>query len=327
MAKNIGRANATTADEQAIFEANSKLEKKLKEGYFTTLKEAEEEEVILPMLAKGFHERKHKIDYESSVIQIQPKYDGMRCLCVVGRNSVKLISRQGNKIENMGHIENEILQKLGQYPGRIILDGELYVHGENFQTNMKYIKKYRKGKTERIQYFVYDVVMDQPFHKRFRQLITLMDSFNFNIPSSNVKLSHCALISSPVEKDVMECIVKEHKMNLANGYEGSIIRWGPEPYQFDKRSDSILKYKDFIDEIFIIINVVPNEKDPEQGTVVCTVNGHDFKCGMKMSIEERKQFLIDKEQYIGKKAEVRFFEYSEDGIPRFPIFHGIRLDK
>jgi hypothetical protein len=33
-----------------------------------------------------------------------------------------------------------------------------------------------------------------------------------------------------------------------------------------------------------------------------------------------------KEEYIGQKAEVRFFEYTDGGIPRFPICHGFRLD-
>jgi hypothetical protein len=48
---------------------------------------------------------------------------------------------------------------------------------------------------------------------------------------------------------------------------------------------------------------------------------------MKFSHAEREQILIDKSDYIGKPGEIRFFEYSEDGIPRFPVFHGVRIDK
>ena len=29
----------------------------------------------------------------------------------------------------------------------------------------------------------------------------------------------------------------------------------------------------------------------------------------------------------GKMAEIRFFEYTDDGLPRFPVFYGVRLDK
>jgi len=35
----------------------------------------------------------------------------------------------------------------------------------------------------------------------------------------------------------------------------------------------------------------------------------------------------NKEEYIGKKAEVRYFETTDDGSLRFPVFCGIRLDK
>jgi hypothetical protein len=34
-----------------------------------------------------------------------------------------------------------------------------------------------------------------------------------------------------------------------------------------------------------------------------------------------------KEEYIGQTAEVRFFEYTDGGIPRFPVCVGFRLDK
>ena len=30
---------------------------------------------------------------------------------------------------------------------------------------------------------------------------------------------------------------------------------------------------------------------------------------------------------IGKMAEIRFFEYSDEGVPRFPVMVGIRQDK
>ena len=49
-----------------------------------------------------------------------------------------------------------------------------------------------------------------------------------------------------------------------------------------------------------------------------------FNCGMKFSHAEREEILANKEKYIGKKAEVRFFEYTDGGLPRFPICYGFR---
>jgi hypothetical protein len=37
--------------------------------------------------------------------------------------------------------------------------------------------------------------------------------------------------------------------------------------------------------------------------------------------------LAMKGEYIGQTAEVRFFEYTDGGIPRFPVCVGFRLDK
>ena len=51
-----------------------------------------------------------------------------------------------------------------------------------------------------------------------------------------------------------------------------------------------------------------------------------FGCGMKFSHEAREEILANKEQYIGMMAEVRFFEYTDDGLPRFPVCVGFRND-
>jgi hypothetical protein len=48
---------------------------------------------------------------------------------------------------------------------------------------------------------------------------------------------------------------------------------------------------------------------------------------MKFSHFERKMILEMKHEYIGQMAEVRFFEYTDGGIPRFPVCVGFRLDK
>ena len=48
---------------------------------------------------------------------------------------------------------------------------------------------------------------------------------------------------------------------------------------------------------------------------------------MKFSFEEREEILTNKTNYLGKTAEIRFFEYTDEGLPRFPVCVGLRLDK
>jgi DNA ligase-1 len=85
--KNIGRANETTPEEQALLEAESQWTRKLKKDYVTTLGAAVAgassdliEGGILPMLAHKFSEHGDKLKYPCYV---QPKLDGHRCLAVV----------------------------------------------------------------------------------------------------------------------------------------------------------------------------------------------------------------------------------------------------
>ena len=48
---------------------------------------------------------------------------------------------------------------------------------------------------------------------------------------------------------------------------------------------------------------------------------------MKFSHADRMAILADKDHYIGMMAEVRFFEFSDGGTPRFPVCVRFRLDK
>ena len=62
--------------------------------------------------------------------------------------------------------------------------------------------------------------------------------------------------------------------------------------------------------------------------VVCKMeDGQTFDATPKMSHAEREQLLIDKDIFIGKMAEIRFFEFTDKGIPRHGRFIGERLDK
>jgi DNA ligase-1 len=331
IAKNIGKVNATTAEEQAVIEATAKVKKKLEEGYYSSPEEAQEGDLILPMLAKDFKKEEKKVRYPAYA---QPKLDGMRCL----KSQEVLRSRKNKVIDTMSHIAQELLEFTD------ILDGELYAHGDNFQRNMELIKKYRPGESELIKYHVYDVVMDAPFSVRYLTLQTILE----NVHAENIELVPTVVINSKEE------LLAVHKENLEKGYEGTMVRWGSEGYQENKRSSSLLKFKDFQDIACRIRDVKPSEKRPDQGSFICEMpdkkwvkrnpsgiiidisdfqfEGADydyptFGCGMRFSQEEKQDVINNPQNYIGQIAEIRFFELSDLGIPRFPVCVGLRLDK
>lgn len=299
--KNIGKSNETTSVEQAVLEAESKIKSKRDEGYFDTPQEAEQEEVILPMLAKDYKKESHKIDWGNAYAQ--PKYDGMRCIYRGG----EMISRKGKLITTLPHLQE--LDTNG-----LILDGELYAHGLSFQENMELIKKTRP-ESIKVKYVVYDTISDKPFVERYRDIVEVYTKY-----PNLIEIAPTHKVNSQDELDEL------HGENLKEGYEGTMVRWGDEPYKINGRSSNLLKYKDFQDIAATIIDVEPSEKNPKQGIFKCEYEGKIFGCGMKFPHAVREEFLRDKEYYIGQIAEVRFFEYSNDGIPRFPVAVGIRLD-
>lgn len=305
--KNVGKSNETSPSQQALLELESEVKSKLDEGYFLTQEEANNEVFISSMLAKSYDDYKHKIDWNSAYIQ--PKLDGMRCLAFCNNGEVKLMSRDGKEITTMSHI----VKDLSKIKEKIILDGELYSHGLSFQENMKLIKKDR-GDSNKIKYHVYDIISDEFFDHRSLKLISIVS-----------KCSTLERVSTNLLPEDM--LVRCHAINISQGYEGSIIRWGSKGYKINGRSENLLKYKDFQDIALKIIDVTPNEVNNLHGTPWFELNNKKFKAGCRLSHEEREDLLENKNDYIGKVGELRYFELTDENIPRFPVFLGLRLDK
>lgn len=306
--KNVGRSNETTGEEQAKIEAFAKFEKKLKEGYYLTQHEALHSVVYLPMLAKVFAKEKNKISYPCYA---QPKLDGMRALNFSGGN---LMSRSGNIITTVPHV-----QLLRHPEGKqIILDGELYAHGLSFQENMKIIKKIRPGQTEKVMHHIYDIVSDRPFSVRTEMLKQYAEHH-----------SGMTIVETLMIRDEAS-LMRYHEQNILRGYEGTIVRHGFDGYKLNGRSSSLLKLKDFHDLSLTLKDVIPSEKRPTHGKPLFHWPGAEddtLGAGLSISHAEAEDLLTNKDKYIGLSCELRFFEYSDTGVPRHPVMHGFRLDK
>jgi DNA ligase-1 len=306
-AKNVGRSNETTPENQALSEMESLIAEKLKGEYFQTLAEAEGGAVILPMLAKSYKDESKKVDWKNAYVQ--PKLDGMRAL-----GDQSLISREGTIIDTVPHLI-DIVKAIPLH-----LDGELYAHGKTFQENMRLIKKHRPGESEAVKYHVYDVVSDKPFSERYKYLKHIIETERL---AGTLEIELVPTIQVHNEKELKVA----HAKFLGEGYEGTILRWGDAPYKVAGRSSNLLKYKDFLDLALEIKDIEPANQRPEWAVPVFDYNGKEFRAGMKFSHAEREEILRNKQNYIGKVAELRFFEWTEDEIPRFPVMVGIREDR
>ena len=305
--KNIGRSNETTPEQQCELECQSKWQKKIDQQYTTSLEDVKsykDQEILLPMLAHRFDKRKKDITYPCYV---QPKLNGVRCVYQGG----KFMSRTGKEYTTLAHLVPELEQL-----GIDIPDGEIYVHGMSFQDIIRRVKKDRGTKTQELEYWVYDQILDTGFKIRNLDLNTCFSTH------TGIKVKPVMTIVVNSEKEIKEW----HNKWVAEGYEGIIIRNAEGPYKVKHRSKDLQKYKEFIDDEFEIIGFHEGTGN-DQGTVVFelqTKGGKQFSVRPRGTHEMRSHWLEDIDNIIGKELTVRYQELSEDGVPIFPVGIEIR---
>ena len=341
--KNIGRANETTPEQQAEAEAQSKWDKKHNKDYHTSIDDCKTKGKIanrggyLPMLAQSYekHHEKH-LKYPCFV---QPKLDGLRCISTKVDGVVKLWFRSGKEITTMGHIADELLPIMGDGD---IWDGELYAHGKDFNSFTGAIranKNLNPEVVESIKYHIYDFPKVFPLIEKDGYKCRL-DEFDKSY------LNNCSLVGvTTIKVDNFEEAMMCYKRFIEEGYEGIMFRNIDMPYE-QKRSYNLLKYKEFVDDEFIIIGA-------EEGKGILSGHIGSFVCkieaGRTLKDLGDKEFVIEKEtqvkakmegkheylkhlfenpnEYIGKPLTIKYQNLSEYGVPRFPIGKTIRFDK
>ena len=59
----------------------------------------------------------------------------------------------------------------------------------------------------------------------------------------------------------------------------------------------------------------------EKGTAIwiCKTGEQHFSVKPEGTLEKRREYLVEKEKYIGKQLTVRFQNLTAIGVPRFPV--------
>lgn len=318
--KNIGRSNETTPFEQAVAEATSKWEKQKKKGYVESIKAAEKGDLdalieggILPMLAHKFTEQAHKIKYPAFV---QPKLDGIRCIAILKNGTCTLWSRTRKPITGVPHIARAIEKA---FKKDIVLDGELYNHDfkKEFEKIVSFVRQEDPADGhEVVEYHVYDLVTDDSFIDRAKQLNEFAAK-NFYGPLVKV-------VTEEVTSE--EAILDHFNICKSLGYEGCMVRNSSSKY-VNKRSYDLQKVKEFDDGEFEIIGVTEGRgKLAGHAIFVCLAeNGTEFEAKMKGDTAMLKRYFEEHKLWKGKKLTVKYQGLTgANKVPRFPVGHAIR---
>jgi DNA ligase-1 len=306
-AKNVGRANSTTNITQAKAEAQAEWDKRIEKEYFEDIDAIDSYTAFKPMLAHDFT----KTPVESGYTQ--PKLDGIRMVV----NSRGLYSRSNKKIVAVPHIAEQLKDFIKQFP-TVTLDGELYNHElkDNFQKITSLVRKTVNlgadelaESAELVQYHVYDMFdsanPDMTFTQRAKWI------------SENVSGNNIVLVKYD-EANTSADIDKLYGEYTTAGYEGQMIRQDTA-YEF-KRTKNLLKRKEFITEEYKVVEIQEgngNWAGYAKRFILELADGTQFSSGVRGSQDKLAQLLNDKDTI--NWATCRYFELSNDGVPRFPV--------
>ena len=262
----------------------------VKLGYDSALKRAktmwenQKEIPILPMLANKWEDR-HK--YISEPFYVQPKIDGVRLL-VSNKGG---ISRTGKIVPGTEHLGKGL--KEGEY-----LDGECYDPNKTFEEITSLFKTNPKA----LEFHVFDY-------------------FDTNQPdlTFDQRLERVTVETRWVKTKKNLPIV--HKQYMDAGYEGTMIREPSSVYEIGKRSNYLLKLKDFKTDEYKVIGMREcTGKDVGTPTWVCiTENGQEFTVRPEGTQEKRREMFKNGDKYMGKMLTVKYQNLTDLGVPRFPV--------
>lgn len=335
-----------SVEEQAIFDAQSVVNKKVKQGYgldVTNLKSKGETLTIkAPMkaetlsLEKGKKNSLDKYGLRNKEVYIDRKLDGWRFRIKVNNDGIVFYTSSGDETLGFPQI-SEPIQKVFNKNFKYwnnkygitehILDGEIFSKELGFQAtasacgSVKNITAEKQMLRDKMQFHIFDVVIDDMnvgFQTRKKIIEYYIDN-EFILPVERYKI-----IATE------ENIQKYMTQFLNEGNEGLMLKTLNHPYEF-KRSKNIFKFKPSMDAEFQIIGFKESISGGTLGSFICKMEtGETFSATPmdKFGTNEMKKEIWDNQNdYIGKWITCVFMEYTEAGVPRHPRAKSFRKGK
>jgi DNA ligase-1 len=278
--------------------------------------------MIKPMLA--YKVDKKPVDWSEKVF-IQPKLDGVRCIFTKDG----AYSRTGKEFKNLAHIKHDLTDYFRKHPNSV-LDGELYNHAlkNDFEKIISLVRKTKPTEDDRrdaqhlVQYHVYDWIPSDDFVTKDITYEHRYDWLRNNLPIAR----SMTLIANTTVDSIKEAKML-HDVHLAQGYEGSMLR--TNGFYEQKRSYNLQKFKDFHDTEATIIGYEAG-KGKRTGTLgkffMQDDEGNQFGCppGKGYSYKDLAFMLENIHDYIGQRATFTYFQRTQAGSYRHPLFKTLR---
>ena len=266
---------------------------------------------------------------------ISEKYDGIRGIWTGKELVARPVKKDGVlKGKVFSYVPKWFLNML---PLDVPLDGELWLGRGKFQevsglSNYKISKKitvdYLDSIWKNVKYMVFDI----PNHKG--SYLERQDTLKKCIDDLEIKhgINNQIIYSQNEEIKEKNDLEEYYKKYIENGAEGVIIREPNSLYEC-KRSKLMLKMKITNDNEAHVLEYQLGTEGKYKGllgSLKCKLeNGKVFNIGTGFSDIMRKEYnMKDSIHYIplGSKINFAFMELTKEGIPRHPVYRGIRTD-
>ena len=282
------------------------------------------------------------------------KFDGYRALAVIENKTALLWSRNQKPLDYP-----EIALELARLPCKsAIIDGEIVAMDDQGRSRFQLLQQRQLGGPAPILYYAFDLLhrdgrslLDEPFEERRRQLTDLLSTKGKWVRPSEV-----------FDADPAELLRQTQSLGL----EGIILKARGSRYEPGQRSGAWLKVKNLNEQEFVIGGFTPPKNSrPHFGSIAigyyekgkllyagkvgtgfdrkllaslhqqfalkieeCPFTNlpmtHKSRFGQGMTRSAMREVTWIRPQLV---AQVKFAEWTEEGILRQPVFLGLRTDK
>lgn len=247
------------------------------------------------------------------------KIDGVRSLLKDSDSGLTSVSRGGKDYDPaLQHLlENPRLIEFFEQNPDIILDGEIYYHGWPLQkiSGTARLKTWEE-RCGKLEYWIFDIAdIDKTFEERLEILEEVKEFFKDE--KQIVVLEH-------IKVEGWSSYKKLHDKFVSEGFEGLVARKPDKKYSAGKRNSDWIKLKEYQDDEFEIIGISEGLRPEDMCFVLLAPNSKKFEAKPIGPRELKYEYLDNWPILVGKKATVKFFDYSTDGIPMQPVLKSIR---
>jgi DNA ligase-1 len=195
------------------------------------------------------------------------------------------------------------------------LDGELWVARKKFDFTSGLVRQQSKSNEwKQIRYVIFDAPdVHGPFEERLHFLTDSIGSWKTSYASIH---EHIACTG-------VDHLVSELERVTQLGGEGLMLRQPGSTYE-RTRSTTLLKVKTFLDAEATVTGYeagAGRHKGRVGALVARFGNGKEFKVGTGLKDKQREN-----PPPVGSIINVKYQELTKDGIPRFPVFVGLKPD-